>query len=122
MAHLLDASMSVKADDLDSAAKALQSVIDSSDDSYLTGLASLRLARVEIARGNADKALDLLQSPPTPLAAQAAAVKGDALVAQDKRDEAVAAYQEANRLSKESGQPVYGLDLKLADLAAESSS
>ncbi|WP_024952384.1 YfgM family protein [Cobetia crustatorum] len=122
MAHLLDASMSVKAEDLDMAAKALQSVRDSSDDSYLQGLASLRLARIEVGRGDNDKALSLLKNPPAPLAAQAAAVRGDALVAQDKRDEAIMAYQEASSLSQQSGQPIYGLDLKLADLAAESSS
>lgn len=125
MAHLLDASMSVKANDLDAAATALQSVIDNSDDSYLQGLASLRLARINVERGDNDAALALLKSPPAPpapLAAQAAAVRGDALAAQDKRDEAIAAYQQASTLSQESGQPVYGLDLKLADLAAESSS
>ena len=122
MAHLLDASMSVKANDLDAAATALQSVIDNSDDSSLQGLASLRLARINVERGDNDAALALLKSPPAPLAAQAAAVRGDALAAQDKRDEAIAAYQQASTLSQESGQPVYGLDLKLADLAAESSS
>ncbi|AOM00415.1 tetratricopeptide repeat protein [Cobetia marina] len=122
MAHLLDASMSVKADDLDAAAKALQSVVDSDADSYLKGLASLRLARLHVELGEQDKALSLLENPPTTLAAQAAAVRGDALVAQGKRDEAVAAYQEASRLSEQSGQPVYGLDLKLADLAVESPS
>ncbi|WP_158774754.1 YfgM family protein [Cobetia sp. L2A1] len=122
MAHLLDASMSVKAEDLDAAAKALQSVLDNSDDSYLQGLASLRLARIEVERGDSDKALSLIKSPPAALAAQAAAVRGDALVALDKRDEAIMAYREASNLSQQSGQPIYGLDLKLADLAAESSS
>lgn len=122
MANLLDASMSVKAEDLDAAAKALQSVLDNSDDSYLQGLASLRLARIEVERGDSDKALSLIKSPPAALAAQAAAVRGDALVALDKRDEAIMAYREASNLSQQSGQPIYGLDLKLADLAAESSS
>ncbi|MDG1693521.1 MAG: tetratricopeptide repeat protein [Porticoccaceae bacterium] len=60
LAALLKAKLAVNADNLDQAASELEWVINNGPSADLKGLAILRLARVEAARGNTDKALAIL--------------------------------------------------------------
>ena len=62
----------------------------------LKALAGIRLARVELARTKAQDALDLLDHlPASAYTAQIGELRGDALVALNRKDEARTAYQDA---------------------------
>jgi len=118
LATLIQARLAVADSDLAGANQALQQVIDA--DAYLTGLARLRLARIQLADGQPETALGTLEAGiPQSLAAQQAQTRGDALVALERDDAAREAYRQALTLSRESGQPVYGVQLKLDNLGAE---
>ncbi|WP_163647766.1 tetratricopeptide repeat protein [Modicisalibacter sp. 'Wilcox'] len=120
LAALIQARLEVADDDLAGARQALSSVIDTSDDAYLKGLARLRLARIQVADGHPQAALDTLDAGvPDSLGASQAMTRGDALVALDRDDEARSAYRKALDLSREQGQPVFGAQLKLDNLGAE---
>ncbi|ALM53669.1 YfgM family protein [Halomonas huangheensis] len=120
LALLLDARLKVDADDLDGASTALQSVIDNADDDYLTGLARLRLARVQSEQGNHDAALATLDGDiASSLEAQRANIMGDVHHANGNDDQAAEAWRNAQALAEEQGQPLYGVALKLDDLGAE---
>ena len=120
LALLIDARLAVDAGELSEAHQALEHLIDSSDNNYLQGLARLRLARVQLAEGDAQAALDTLaQNIPEALAAQHADIRGDALYVLERRDEARQAWQEALAIAEQHDQPIYGVQLKLDDLGVE---
>nr|WP_298410545.1 tetratricopeptide repeat protein [uncultured Halomonas sp.] len=120
LAALLRARMAVSEDDYASGSTTLEALIASTDRDYLKGLARLRLARLQLAQGEAEKALATLESGvPDSLNAQRADTRGDILIALDRDDQAREAYQQALQLSQEAGQPVYGIQLKLDDLGAK---
>ncbi|WP_106475869.1 YfgM family protein [Phytohalomonas tamaricis] len=123
LAHLVQARLAVEAGEQAQASQALQQLINNSKRPYVQGLARLNLARVQLEQGNGEQALDTLkQQLPETLAAQAANVRGDALVVLGRRDEARQAYQQALTLSEQSDQPIYGVQLKLDDLAPQEAS
>lgn len=62
LSALLKAKLAVDADDLDQAADELQWVLNNKPADDLELLATLRLARVEAAKGNANKALALVEA------------------------------------------------------------
>lgn len=64
----------------------------------LAPVAKLRLAGVLLDQGNYDQALVALDTPPESFAALYADRRGDVLAAQGKREQAVAAWQEAIEL------------------------
>jgi predicted negative regulator of RcsB-dependent stress response len=120
LAVLLQARLAVAADDRESARKMLETFIATTDRDYLKGLARLRLARLQLAADEADTALAALEAGvPEALAAQSADLRGDALLALEREDQAREAYQRALALSREAGQPIHGLQLKLDNLGAE---
>ncbi|MEA3253215.1 MAG: tetratricopeptide repeat protein [Pseudomonadota bacterium] len=120
LATLIQARLEIVDGDLAGASQALQRVIDGDADDYLKGLARLRLARIQLADGQPETALATLEAGiPEGLAAPRAIARGDALVALARNDEARKAYQQALTLSRESEQPVYGVQLKLDNLGAE---
>lgn len=120
LALLIDARLAVDAGELRDARQALEDLIASSDHNYLQGLARLRLARVQLAEGDAQAALDTLaQNIPEALAAQHADIRGDALHVLERRDEARQAWQEALAIAEQHDQPIYGVQLKLDDLGLE---
>lgn len=120
LATLIQARLAIAENDNASAIEALESLIAASDRDYLKGLARLRLARLQLAGGDAEAALASLEAGvPDSLGAQRADTRGDILLALEREDEAREAYQSALRLSQESGQPVYGVQLKLDNLGAE---
>lgn len=120
LALLIDARLAVDAGELREAHQTLDDLIASSDNHYLQGLARLRLARVQLAEGDAQAALDTLaQDMPEALAAQHADIRGDALHVLERRDEARQAWQEALAIAEQHDQPIYGVQLKLDDLGLE---
>lgn len=120
LALLLDARLAVQQGDLEGAKASLESAADNSSRRYVQSLAWLRLARIELAEGNADQALALLDEPITDaLAAQREDVRGDALAAQGDTEAARDAWQNALQLAQTHNQPLYGVQFKLDDLGAE---
>ena len=88
--------------DLKNAKAQLQWVLEHTDSEELRDLARLRLAGVLIDEKAYDEALKLLEAQHAPaLAGQYAALRGDALVAKNRPDEAKAAY----RLALEKSDP-----------------
>ena len=88
--------------DLKNAKAQQQWVIERSGSEEMRELARLRLAGVLIDEKSYDEALKLLEAKhAAPLAGQYAALRGDALVAKNRRDEAKAAY----RLALEKSDP-----------------
>lgn len=119
LALLLDARLAVQQGNLEGARTALENVADSSR-RYVQSLAWLRLARVELADGNAEQALALLDKPISDaLAAQRANVRGDAFAAQGDTDAARDAWETAVEVSQNQDQSLYGVQFKLDDLGAE---
>ncbi|WP_110686560.1 YfgM family protein [Salinicola aestuarinus] len=120
LAGLLEAKIAVNAEDYDRARAALEEISDRSERPYMQGLARVDLARLQLAAGNADVALDTLDTAvPQALEAQRLEVRGDALVSLERPDEARDAYQQAQTQAQDAGQTLYGIDLKLDDLGAE---
>nr|WP_298058948.1 tetratricopeptide repeat protein [uncultured Halomonas sp.] len=120
LALLLDARLAVQAGDLEGAKASLESVASDSSRRYVQSLAWLRLARVELANGNPDQALALLDQPISDaLAAQRADVRGDAFAAKGDTSAARDAWETAVEVAQTQDQPLYGLQLKLDDLGAE---
>ncbi len=82
--------------DLDGAAAELNWVMGSARDPGLEHIAALRLARIELARGNDDAALSLVQvEVPAAMVALYAELEGDILLARGDRAAAGAAYRRA---------------------------
>ncbi|MGR2739403.1 YfgM family protein [Billgrantia sp. Q4P2] len=120
LARLIDARLAVDEGDLGEARRVLEGVIESSGRAYVQGLARVRLARLQVAEGDAEAALDTLaRDVPAALAAQQADVRGDALHALGRDDDARQAWQEALAVAEQRNQPIYGVQLKLDALGAE---
>ncbi|WP_110666382.1 YfgM family protein [Salinicola halophilus] len=120
LAGLLEAKIAVDAEDYDRARDTLDDVIAQSERPYMQGLARIDLARLQLADGDADAALETLDTTvPQSLDAQRLEVRGDALVTLDRPDEAREAYQQAQTQAQDTDQTLYGLELKLDDLGAE---
>jgi predicted negative regulator of RcsB-dependent stress response len=116
-ANLAAARIQVENKQLEPAAARLTQVLASTKDPELALVARLRLARVELAQGNADQALKTLDAVnPGAFAARYAQVRGDVLLAKGDRDGALKAYREARGGG---GTTTDGglLDLKIGELA-----
>ena len=93
---VLIAAAALKArDDLDGAREQLQWLADRNDDPALTALARLRLAGVLLEQQQYDAALARLDPVPPAFEGLYADRRGDILVAQGKKDEAIEAWQAA---------------------------
>jgi len=94
MSALVSAKVAFDANDTETAKKQLQWVIDHGRDAEYKAIASIRMAGLLLDAKAYDDALKLLAGDfPAQFAGVVADRKGDILVAQDKRDEARAAYQ-----------------------------
>lgn len=117
---LFSARLAVEAKDLDKAETELQWLLDntrsgffSPTDSALVVTAQLRLARVILAKGDAQRALDLLASvSPGSFEADYSEIRGDAYVALGMLTEAQASYESA----AQAGSTSDNLQMKLDDL------
>ncbi|WP_193165203.1 YfgM family protein [Microbulbifer hainanensis] len=131
-ASLRLAALSAAGNDLESAAKDLQWVVDNSDKTELQLLAKRRLAAVKAARGEPDEALKLLEgNVPPAFAALYSETRGDILLQKGDKEGAHEAYQQALaqllpaqansaqvlRLKAESVAPVAASDDSAADNA-----
>ncbi|SHF52314.1 Putative negative regulator of RcsB-dependent stress response [Microbulbifer donghaiensis] len=95
-ASLRLAALAAANNDLETAEKELQWVLDNADETALQLLAKRRLASVMAARGKPDEALKLLDgSVPSSFAALYAETRGDILLQKGDKDGARAAYQQA---------------------------
>ncbi|MBE0464038.1 MAG: YfgM family protein [Halomonadaceae bacterium] len=120
LALLMDARLAVQQDNLDEAKASLEQVANDSSRRYVQSLAWLRLARIEVANGNPEAALSLLDEPISEaLAAQQADVRGDAYAALGQAEQARSAWQNALELAENQNQTLYGVQFKLDDLGAE---
>jgi predicted negative regulator of RcsB-dependent stress response len=125
-AALAIARFQVESNELDLAATELQWILDNPGigvmqeaDEELFMTARGRLARVKIAQGKAQEALDLLHAvEPGSFAGNYAEIEGDALVALGQTDAARVAYERA-LAEMATGNPLV-LQLKLQDLGVSS--
>ena len=96
--------------------KYLITAIEKSMDAGIKGIATIRLARVQIQLDQIEKALaTLATSLPASFKAAVEEIKGDAYLKQDKKDLARSAYQSALDVNSQAGNPA--LQMKLDDLA-----
>ena len=117
-ANLAVARIQVETRQLDQAAARLKQVLDTTRDAELALVTRLRLARVQLAQGNADDAIKTLDAAePGAFAARYAEVRGDALLSKGDRAGALKAYREA-RGSAASTLDTGLLDLKIGELAS----
>ncbi|MDA7825928.1 tetratricopeptide repeat protein [Porticoccaceae bacterium] len=94
LSALLKAKLAVNADELERAASELQWVLDNDPAEEIRLLASLRLARVEAAKGNAEKALALLDEQDAgKLTSAYEEAKGDFHLSMGHLEAAYSAYQ-----------------------------
>ncbi len=115
-AELAAARVLVESKELDKAAERLSRVMVSTKDPELALIARLRLARVQLAQGQADAALKTLNAVnPGAFAARYAEVRGDALLAEGDRDGALKEYRAARGGADTLDSEL--LDLKIGDLA-----
>lgn len=117
-AKLLAARVYVEDGALDKAAAELDDVAAHSKDRELAVLARLRLARVQIAQGKPDAALETLKGTDGgAFGARYHEVRGDAFYAKGDKVAALSEYRSAQGTAIGGSTPL--LDLKIADLAAD---
>lgn len=117
LASLAEASRQAAAGDLEAARGHLAWAVSHADEPAMRVLASLRLARLDLAAGRAEEALKTLDGIRTGgYVAERAELRGDILAALGRRDEARAAYLEAQVAG-----PVNpaALEMKLGEFPAE---
>jgi len=118
-AKLLAARVYVDQAEFDRAESVLRDVWQDSKDKDLAIVARLRLARVQIAQGKPDNALATLAGVEGgAFAAASHEVRGDAYFAKGEKATALKEYQSAKDGSTGTDTPL--LNLKIADLAADS--
>ncbi len=119
-ADLALARAAVEADDLPKAAQLLSAVMSGSSDDELRLLARVRLARVELAQGNADKALATLDGAQAgALGPQFDDVRGDILLQKGDKTAALREYLKAQGGAATGVVDTQALDLKIGDLRAQ---
>ncbi len=105
------------ADDVAKATELLQTAAKDASDAHLRDVARLRLARLQAQAGKPDDALTTLRSVSgAGFRSYVAELKGDILLAQNKPDDARAAY-EAAKAAADPNEPQPVLEMKLVDLA-----
>lgn len=120
---LFGARLAVEDNDLDRAESELQWLLDNADtgffgsaDEGLVITAQLRLARVILAKGEAQRALDLLAGvTPANFEADYNEIRGDAYVSLGQIDAARASYEAAMQAGSTTGT----LQMKLADVSGQ---
>ena len=121
LAELALARRAMDKDDFKGAQQALERAIDMAGDDPLGSLARLRLARVHLAQSAPDSALEVLasfkdQTAWRPLVEE---LRGDALRASGRTEEARAAYQKARDAATAAQLDDRIIDLKLKDMGGE---
>lgn len=103
----------------DKAAQSLQWVVDAAVNKEMVALASLRLARVEFARGNIDQGLELLKRDPGPFVAEFSELSGDMQLEKNEPEKALLEYKKAQAFIAESGSYTNRLlEMKIESLSS----
>lgn len=119
-ADLVGARDLVDQNELAKAAERLERVMRASKDDELQLVARLRLARVQLAQGNADTALATLDGVEAgAFGPRFDEVRGDARLAKGDRPGALAAYEKARDADEDGVLDPVTLELKIADLVAD---
>lgn len=119
LAEMRVADFAVERADLETAHAALDWAYQHAGIDALKALAGIRLARVELARTKAKDALDVLDHlPPAAYSAEVGELRGDALVALKRIDDARAAYTEALANLDPNAPDRAFVQMKLNDLAS----
>lgn len=117
---LLAARSIQEAGDAAAAREALQWIVDNNKEPAYLAVARLRLAALDLAAGDHDKALSWLSVPmPPAYEALAADRRGDVLLAQGKADEASTQYQSAWRSLSDQVEYRRLVEVKLASLGVD---
>jgi len=117
-AGLYMAKFAIEANNFDAAATELQLLVDAGEQSPVTYLAQVRLARVFIQQEKLDEALALVTTTPdVSFAAQYEETKGDVLFAKGELAAALSAYQAARASATALGINTQVLSRKIDDLA-----
>jgi predicted negative regulator of RcsB-dependent stress response len=114
---LLLAKVAVEKGDLDAATEQLQWVADGADEGLML-VATLRLARVEAARGNLDLAISMLNIEAQTLASAYAEARGDFYLIKGDKTAAYESYQQAlQKMAAADNRSRALLELKLSQVA-----
>lgn len=119
LAALALADLQLGAGETAGAVETLAAAKDAAADPLLAELVAARLARAEIAAGNAERALQMLSEAKR---GSTLDTRGDALLALGRRDEAKAAYQAAIESMDETLPLRRIVELKLLDLGVRAES
>ncbi len=120
MASLAMARVAVDKNDLDGAAAYLQAALQGAKQPELQQLSRLNLSRVLLAQGKNDEALrQLMGGEAGSMQAAYDELRGDILLAQDKKSEARSAYVNALNGFSESAEKRELVQLKIDDLAEQ---
>jgi predicted negative regulator of RcsB-dependent stress response len=120
LAAMREAEFGVERADLAGARSALDWAYQHAQIDALKALVGIRLARVELGQSKPQDALDLLDHlPPSAYSAQIGELRGDALAALNRKDEARAAYVEALANLDPNAPTRSFVQMKLSDLATE---
>ena len=117
LAAMAWADQQIEAGETQAAVETLLQARDKAPDPLLAELLSVRLARAQLAAGNAEQALAVLQSATR---GSALNVKGDALLALGRRDEAITAYRGALDDLDQTLPTRRLIEIKLLDLGIKS--
>ena len=119
-ASLLAARSFQEAGDAASSREALQWIVDNGREPAYQAVARLRLAALDLAAGDFDKAMAWLNSPmPAAYESLAADRRGDVLLAQGKPEEARSQYEAAWRSMTEQAEYRRLVEVKLASLGVD---
>jgi predicted negative regulator of RcsB-dependent stress response len=113
------AEFQLKAGKLPEAESSLRFVTENVKSEAIQSIAAMRLARVLLGRGEAQKALDALKAAAgDAFTAEREQIRGDALLAMGKNDDALKAYDAALAAMDVASQQRAGLEAKRDDLSA----
>ena len=116
---LLLAKLEVDDGKLDDAKTHLQWVIDHADSAEVAAIAKARMAQVVLAGGDAEAALKLFEQIGATDGEQFAELKGDILARLGRRDEAVKAFAQAQKLVADAGADARLIELKIEALGLD---
>jgi predicted negative regulator of RcsB-dependent stress response len=119
-ADLVMARALIEQNELGKAAERLTRVVDESDDPELRQIARLRLARVQLAQGNADQALATLAAAEAgAFAPRYQEARGDIYLSKGDKPAALREYRAARAAGTGAVLDTATLDLKINDLIAD---
>jgi len=116
---LLLAKLEVDDGKPDAAKTHLQWVIDHAGSEEIAAIAKARMAQLVLAEGDAEAALKLFEQVGSAYGERFAELKGDILARLGRRDEAVKAYAQAQKLVADAGADTRLIELKIEALGLD---